>query len=30
MGVPLDTTYLDATGRPRYAVANGQPIQELL
>jgi hypothetical protein len=29
-GVPPDTTYLDATGRPRYAVANGQPIQELL
>jgi hypothetical protein len=30
MGVPPDTTYLDATGRPRYAVANGKPIQELL
>ncbi len=30
MGVPLDTTYSDATGRPRYAVENGRPIQELL
>jgi hypothetical protein len=30
MGVPLDTTYLDNTGRPRYVVENGKPIRELL
>ncbi len=30
MGVPLDATYLDNTGRPHYLVANGRPIQELL
>ncbi|MBX6314622.1 MAG: DUF1501 domain-containing protein [Isosphaeraceae bacterium] len=29
MGVPLDATYLDATGRPRYIVDEGQPIAEL-
>jgi hypothetical protein len=26
MGVPLDATYPDATGRPRYIVENGRPI----
>jgi hypothetical protein len=30
MGVPLDTTYLEPNGRPRYVVENGKPIQELL
>src|SRR6266540_3638533 len=30
MGVPLDATYLDTTGRPRHIVENGRPIQELL
>jgi hypothetical protein len=30
MGVPLDTTYLEPTGRPRYVVENGKPIGELL
>jgi hypothetical protein len=30
MGVPLDTTYQDTTGRPRYVVENGSPIPELL
>jgi hypothetical protein len=31
MGVPLDATYLDHTGRPRYVVENnGRPIAELL
>jgi hypothetical protein len=30
MGVPLDATYLDPSGRPRYVVENGKPIQELL
>ena len=31
MGVPLDATYLDATGRPRSIVENnGKPIAELL
>jgi hypothetical protein len=29
MGVPLDTTYADHSGRPRYIVENGRPIQEL-
>ncbi len=29
MGVPLDTTYLDGTGRPRYIVDRGSPIHEL-
>ncbi len=29
-GVPLDTTYLDHTGRPRNVVENGRPIAELL
>jgi hypothetical protein len=30
MSVPLDTTYLDHTGRPRYAVEHGKPIAELI
>ena len=30
MGVPLDATYLDHSGRPRYAVENGRPIKELI
>lgn len=30
MGVPLDATYSDTTGRPRYIVENGQPIRELM
>ncbi len=30
MGVPLDATYTDTSGRPRYIVENGQPIRELL
>ncbi|MBX7071540.1 MAG: DUF1501 domain-containing protein [Pirellulales bacterium] len=30
MGVPLDATYLDFRGRPRYIVENGQPITELI
>jgi hypothetical protein len=30
MGVPLDATYLDTSGRPRHIVENGRPIQELL
>jgi hypothetical protein len=29
MGVPLDTTYLDGTGRPRFIVENRSPIAEL-
>jgi hypothetical protein len=29
MGVPLDTTYLDGTGRPRFIVEQGRPIEEL-
>ena len=29
MGVPLDATYLDATGRPRSIVEHGEPIAEL-
>jgi len=29
MGVPLDTTYQDPTGRPRYVVEHGKPIAEL-
>jgi hypothetical protein len=29
MGVPLDTTYLDTTGRPRFIVEHGSPIAEL-
>jgi hypothetical protein len=29
MGVPLDATYLDNTGRPRFIVEHGQPIGEL-
>jgi hypothetical protein len=30
MGVPLGATYLDPTGRPRYVVENGQPIEALI
>jgi hypothetical protein len=30
MGVPLDATYLDPSGRPHPIVANGRPISELL
>jgi len=29
MGVPLDATYEDATGRPRFLVDRGRPIDEL-
>lgn len=29
MGVPLDATYDDANGRPRFIVENGEPIAEL-
>jgi hypothetical protein len=29
-GVPLETTYPDHTGRPRYVVEQGKPIAELL
>jgi hypothetical protein len=29
MGVPLDTTYLDPSGRPRPVVENGRPVAEL-
>jgi hypothetical protein len=29
MGVPLDATYLDGSGRPRYIVDRGEPIAEL-
>jgi hypothetical protein len=29
MGVPIDATYLDATGRPRAIVEHGKPIAEL-
>jgi hypothetical protein len=30
MGVPLDTTYTDLRGRPRFIVDHGEPIRELL
>jgi hypothetical protein len=30
MGVPLDATYLDTSGRPRHIVEHGKPIPELL
>jgi hypothetical protein len=30
MGVPLNATYLDTSGRPRHIVENGRPIAELL
>jgi hypothetical protein len=30
MDVPLDATYTDPSGRPRYIVENGHPIRELL
>lgn len=29
MGVPLDTTYVDGGGRPRFVVDRGEPIAEL-
>jgi len=29
MGVPLDATYLDGSGRPRFIVEHGSPIAEL-
>ena len=29
MGVPLDTTYVDTSGRPHFIVENGKPIDEL-
>jgi hypothetical protein len=29
MGVPLDASYLDTTGRPRAIVEKGRPIAEL-
>jgi len=29
MGVPLDTTYLDTTGRPRMVLDHGEPMREL-
>ena len=29
MGVALDATYLEPSGRPRYIVENGKPLQEL-
>jgi len=28
-GVPLDTTYIDPRGRPRFVIENGSPIHEL-
>jgi hypothetical protein len=30
MGVPLDATYQEPSGRPRYIVENARPIEELL
>jgi hypothetical protein len=30
MGVPLDATYLDHSGRPRHIVEQGRPIRELI
>lgn len=30
MGVPLDTTYTDFSGRPRFIVDHGEPIAELI
>jgi hypothetical protein len=30
MGIPLDATYTDTTGRPRFIVENGRPIGELI
>lgn len=30
LGVPLDATYLDHRGRPRFIVENGSPIHELV
>src|SRR5262249_5892395 len=29
MGVPVDATYLEPSGRPRHIVENGRPIEEL-
>ena len=30
MGVPLDATYTEGTGRPRFIVEGGKPISELI
>jgi hypothetical protein len=30
MGIPLDASYLDATGRPLPIVRDGRPIAQLL
>lgn len=30
MGVPLDATYVDGSGRPRYLIDHGEPIAELI
>lgn len=30
LAIPLDTTYVDASGRPRYIVERGEPICELI
>lgn len=30
LGIPLDTHYQDATGRPVSIVAGGKPVHELL
>ena len=30
MGIPLETTYVDLNGRPRYIVEQGEPIGELM
>ena len=30
MGVPLDGTYPDSRGRPRYYIDRGEPIHELI
>jgi len=30
MGVPLDATYVDGSGRPRYLIDQGEPIAELI
>jgi hypothetical protein len=30
MGVPLDATYVDTSGRPHFVIENGKPIGELV
>jgi hypothetical protein len=30
MGVPLDGTYTDNRGRPRFYIESGEPIAELI